>query len=123
MCSNVEGPSAPASSARQSAVLASSAGRLASFVTWGVGWGQSVSSSVGGQTSGPTRTAHQVCCHQAPIGPERFDLPPTPFADANIGAETLQAMKLRWVTSMQPSSRGTARSEMSASMDDPLEDP
>jgi hypothetical protein len=30
--------------------------------------------------------ANQVFCHQAPIGPERFDLPPTPFANANIGA-------------------------------------
>ena len=82
--------------------------------------GQSASSSVGGQTSGPTLTAHNVFCHQAPIGPERFDLPPTPFAGANIGAmdETLQAMELRWVAAMQPSSRGTARlsSEMSASL-------
>jgi len=48
--------------------------------------GQPASSSVGGQTSGPTLTAHHVFCHQAPIGPERFDLPPTPFAGANIGA-------------------------------------
>ncbi len=58
----------------------------ASSVAWGVGLGQSASSSVGGQTSGPTLTAYQVFGHQAPIGPERFDLPPTPFANANIGA-------------------------------------
>ncbi len=82
----LEGPNAPASSARQSLVLARSAVGPASSVTWGVGLGQPASSSVGGQTSGPTLTAHQVFCHQAPIGPERFDLPPTPFADANIGA-------------------------------------
>jgi len=46
-----------------------------------VGLCQSASSPVGGQASG--LTAHH---HQAPIGPERFDLPLTPFADANIGA-------------------------------------
>ncbi len=57
----------------------------ASSVTWGVGLGQPASSSVDGQTSGPTLKAHQVFCHPAPIGPERFDLPPTPFANANIG--------------------------------------
>ncbi len=92
----------------------------ATFVTWGVGVGQPASSSVSGQTSGPTLTAHPVFCHQALIGHERFDLPPAPFANANIGAisEALQAMELRWVTAMQPSSRGTARlsSEMSASL-------
>ncbi|DBB10321.1 TPA: hypothetical protein ACH3X3_001882 [Trebouxia sp. C0006] len=58
----------------------------ASSVAWGVGLGQSASSSVDGQTSGPTLTAYQVFGHQAPIGPERCDLPPTPFANANIGA-------------------------------------
>ena len=82
----MEGPSAPAGSARQSPLLARSALGPASSVTWGVGLGQSASSSVGGQTSGLALTAHQVFCHQAPIGPERFDLPPTSFADANLGA-------------------------------------
>jgi len=76
----------PASSARESPVLARSAVGPASSVTWGEGLWQSASLSVGGQTSGPTLTAHQVFCHQAPIGPERFHLPPTPVADANIGA-------------------------------------
>ncbi len=69
-----------------SPLLARSAMGPASSVTWGVGLGQSASPPVGGQTSGPTPKAHQVCCHQASIGLKRFDLPPTPSADANIGA-------------------------------------
>ena len=42
---------------------------------------------------------------------------PMPTSGQSV-AETLQAMELRWVGSMQPSSRGTARlsSEMSASL-------
>ncbi len=83
--------------------------------------GQSASPSNGGQTSGATLTAHQVFCHQTPIGPSgltcRPRFLPLPTSGQSV-AETLQAMEVRWVASIYPSSRGTARlsSEMSASL-------
>ncbi|KAA6430031.1 MAG: hypothetical protein FRX49_00462 [Trebouxia sp. A1-2] len=48
---------------------------------------------------------------------------PMPTSGQSV-TETLQAIEVRWVATMQPSSRGTARlsSELSASMNDPLAD-
>ncbi len=84
----------------------------ASSVAWGVGLGQSASSSVGGQTSGPTLTAYQVFATKHSMAPSgltcRSRLLPIPTLGRSV-AETLQAIELRWVLSMQPSSRGTAR--------------
>ena len=67
--------------------------------TWGVGLGQSASPSADGQTSqGPTLTAHQIFCHQAPIGPSGLTCRPRllllPTSGQSI-AETLQAMEVR----------------------------
>ncbi|DBA95561.1 TPA: hypothetical protein ACH3X3_013414 [Trebouxia sp. C0006] len=58
----------------------------ASSVTGAVGSGHSASPTTGGQASWPTLTAQQVICHPAPIGLERFDLPPMPLAAANLRA-------------------------------------
>jgi len=84
----------------------------ASSVTWDVGLGQPASSSVGGQRSGLTLTAHQVFATKHPLAPSgltcRPRLLPMPTSGRSVD-ETLQAMELRWVASMQPSSRGTAR--------------
>ncbi len=117
---DLEGPNAPASSIRQSLVLARSAVRPASSVSWGVGVGQPANSSISGQTSGPTLTAHQVFCHQA-LAPSGLTCRPRLLPMLTSGRsvdETLQAMQLRWAAAMQPSSRGTSRlsSEMSASL-------
>ena len=100
-------------------MLARSAVGPASSVTGGVGLGQSASPSSGGQTSGPSlirsfATKHPLASSGLTCRPR---LLPMPTSGQSV-AEALQAMELRWVASMQPRSRGTARlsSETSASL-------
>ena len=118
----MEGPGAPVSSVGRPPLPARSIVGPASSVTWGVGLGQSASPLAGGQTSGPTLTAHYVFCHQAPIGPPsgltcRPRLLPLPASEQSV-AETLHAMEVKWIASMRASSRGTAplNSEISDSL-------
>ncbi len=114
----LEGPNAPASSARQSLILARSAVGPASSVTWGVGVGQPACSSVGGQTRLRIircfATKHPLALNGLTCRPR---LLPMPTSGQKVDG-TLQVKELRWVAAMQPSSRGTARlsSEMSASL-------
>ena len=113
------GANAPASSARQYLQGQLWGPHHLSLGVWG--WG--------------SQPAHQLVVRQAalrlrlircfatkhPLAPSgltcRPRLLPIPTSGQSVD-ETLQAMELRWVAAMQPSSRGTARlsSEMSASL-------
>ncbi len=64
-----------------------------SFGVWG--WGSQPAHQLVAYAYGSSGV-----CQQAPIGPERYDLPPAPFANANIGA-----MEFRWVHFLSDQSR------------------
>ncbi len=92
----------------------------ASSVTWGVGLGQTAISwwsdkrAYAYGSSSVLATKHPMASSGLTCRPRLLPMP-TPGEAAD---ETLQAMELRWVAAMQPSSRGTAclSSEMSASL-------
>ena len=108
----MEGPSAPASSARQSLYLQ---GQLwgphhLSVGVWG--WGSQLGHQLVVRQAGLRLRLIRSFATKHPMAPSgltcRPCLLPMPTSGQSV-AETLQAMELRWVVSMQPNSRGTAR--------------
>ncbi|DBA97741.1 TPA: hypothetical protein ACH3X3_012621 [Trebouxia sp. C0006] len=115
----LEGPNVPASSARQSLVLARSAVGPANLSLGVWGWGSQPAHQLVVRQAGLRLRLSRCFATKHPLAPSDLTWGPhlLPTSGQSVD-ETLQAMELRWVAAMQPSSRGTARlsSEMSASL-------